>query len=345
SSKQKADLQEKRNTLYNRIQQWRGIQLAYTPMVGSLLLQPSPSIDTGEQAVVAEEIPLYLPSSITASLLDSTKDIASKELRLRKAQADEALEDIRRGRRMITGLAQFKKLNICGAGNKANTRMRTLYDRLQRRIQRAANRYRAARNVLHQLDPDGTWTVQFHQLDAIDIRGPGRQPDDPVRVSKRRFEQSWIWMVNRSIRDENTEEEFDDIMRAEWAKMLARRDRWEEEYQLVIEEMRRTVAYLRWKSVWWRNQVGRRVGIDSAQYQGLRAYAMRQADLLERLAESCITKWVPALSEAGVVSDWIEKRHPLHTDPRNDSDDEGEGDGNDIITESQDIFDSYSFDD
>ena len=43
-------------------------------------------------------------------------------------RAEEALEDIRRGRRMITGLTQFKKLNICGAGNKPNTRMHTLYN-------------------------------------------------------------------------------------------------------------------------------------------------------------------------------------------------------------------------
>ncbi|KIL55518.1 hypothetical protein M378DRAFT_188665 [Amanita muscaria Koide BX008] len=116
SSKQSADVQEKRNALFNHIQQWRNVQLIYMPL-----------------------IPLFLPSSIPISLHDSMKDVAAKELRLRKAQAEESLEAIRRGRCMITGLAQFKKLNVCGAGNKPNTRMRTLYDRLQRRIKQAAN--------------------------------------------------------------------------------------------------------------------------------------------------------------------------------------------------------------
>jgi len=36
-------------------------------------------------------------------------------------QADEALEDVHCGRQMITGLVQFKKLNISDAGNKPNT--------------------------------------------------------------------------------------------------------------------------------------------------------------------------------------------------------------------------------
>jgi len=77
------------------------------------------------------------------------------------AQADEALEDVRRGRRMITGLVQFKKLNILGAGNRPNTRMRTLYNRLQLQIQRAADRYRTARDALLVLDPNGLWQEKF----------------------------------------------------------------------------------------------------------------------------------------------------------------------------------------
>lgn len=230
SSKQSADLQEKRNSLYRQIQQWRDAQLAYMQSVASLLLQESllmtTEIDTGSRLdALAEEVKLFLPSSVPLPLRDSMKDVAAKELRLRKAQAEESLEDIRRGRRMITGLTQFKKLNICGAGNKPNTRMRTLYNRLQRRIKRAANRYQAAWKALYELEPDGgTWKDQYHSLDAKDIRGPGKQPDDPIQMMNGRFEQSWIWMVGHSKRMETTEEEFDKIMRTEWAKMRARRD-------------------------------------------------------------------------------------------------------------------------
>ena len=124
SSKQSADLQEKCNSLYRQIQLWRGPQLAYMQMVASLLHKES-LLTTAEPVTVAlaEEVKLFLPSSVPVVLRNSMKNVAAKELRLRKAQADESLEDIRRGRRMITGLTQFKKLNTCGAGNKPNTCM------------------------------------------------------------------------------------------------------------------------------------------------------------------------------------------------------------------------------
>ena len=131
--KQSADLQEKRNTLYCRIQQWRAVQLAYMPFVASLLLTQAKepiSLPVGEDehSKFVEHIPLLLPLSILSPLRAQAKHMCERELRLRKAQAEEALEDIRHGRRMITGLTQFKKLNICGAGNKPNTRMHTLYN-------------------------------------------------------------------------------------------------------------------------------------------------------------------------------------------------------------------------
>jgi hypothetical protein len=238
--KQSADVQEKHNGLYHRIRQWREAQLAYLPLVVSLLRSvPDPLIllDTESNSEschgvvgscwLAEDTPLYLPLSVPMPLRDTMKDVAAKELRLCKAQAEEALEDIRRGRRMITGLSQFKKLNICGAGNKPNTHMRALYDRLQQSIRQAANRYRAAWEALYQLEPDGrSWRNRYCRLDPTkDIHGPGKQLDDPVQMQNGQFEQSWIWMVvgNSSGKD-TSEEEFDETMCAEWAKMKARCD-------------------------------------------------------------------------------------------------------------------------
>ncbi|KAF9470823.1 hypothetical protein BDN70DRAFT_820860, partial [Pholiota conissans] len=331
--------QEKRNSLYRRIHQWRDAQLAYTPMVASLLLKHTASPLGGVQdfspvTTQVEEALLFLPSSLSDTMRNSIQNIASKELQLRKAQSTEALEDIRRGHRMITGLAQFKKLNICGAGNKANTRMRTLYDRLQARIQRAANRYWAARDAVQQLEPDGLWAAQLRPLNSGDIRGPGRQPDDPVQVRKRRFEQSWIWSVAQSLGKDTTEEEFDDTMRAEWAKMRARRDRWEEEYRLVLEEMRWTIAYLRWKALWWRSQAYRRNDADKIMPQGLKAYALRQAHLLDSLATSCIARWAPTLSAEGIVPSWIgdpiSNFEPDQEEEGSDNEDEAEENEEDL---------------
>src|SRR5271168_4829114 len=217
-------------------------------MVASLLHKES-LLTTAEPVTVAlaEEVKLFLPSSVPVVLWNSMKNVAAKELRLRKAQADESLEDIRRGRRMITGLTQFKKLNICAsAGNKPNTRMQTLYNRLQRRIKRAANCYQAARNALYQLEPDGgTWKDRYRELDIKDIR----------------------------------------------------------------------------------------------------AYAAHQAKKLELLAESCIQKWLPALSGANIVVDWgvLEMAVDSKTD-ENDEDGEWFND-EDEEENDDDPFDSYELDD
>ncbi len=281
------------------------------PVVATLLLRSGViTIDTDDDPSdpeLAESTPLYLPSSLLSSLHNSPEllPLADKELRLRIGQADEALENIRKGRRMITGLIQFKKLNISGAGNKPNTRMRVLYDRLQTRIQQAASTYRNAYKALHTLDPGGSWKTRFRKLDAVDIRGPGRQSDDPTGLSKGRYEVSWIWFVGQDQSVETTDEnQFDESMRAEWAKMKARQDRWNEEDQLLQEEMKRTVLYLEWKVQWWKKQATRRIVEDHVLAQGLSAYAERQAYLWGRLAASCVETWVPTLKMHGADVTW-----------------------------------------
>ena len=313
TSKQSADLQEKRNALSRRIQQWREVQLAYTPTVATLIVRTGSTTGSHElESGLAENVPLFLPSGISDAARQSITSVSKKELRLRMAQADEALEDVRRGRRMITGLVQFKKLNISGAGNKPNTRMRTLYNRLQLRIQCAADRYRAARDALVVLDPSGAWKDRFRKLNTADIRGPGRQEDDKVTQTNSRYEMSWIWLVSRSTDgDSDGEDVFDETMRSEWAKMKARCDRWDEEYQLVQEEMRRIVVYLEWKAAWWKAQASRRTVDNSALAQGLSAYAYRQESLLTLLAASSAMKWGNALRSNGVTAEWVNKYVPL----------------------------------
>jgi len=195
------------------------------PTVATLVVRAGSTMGSNElESSFAENVPLFLPSGISEAARQSITHILKKELRLCIAQANEALEDVRRGRRMVTGLVQFKKLNISGAGNKPNTRMRTLYNRLQLQIQRAADQYRAARDALLVLDPNGTWRDRFRKLNPTDIRGPGRQEDDRFTQTNSRYEMSWIWLVSQSDGDSDGEEAFDETMRSEWAKMKARRD-------------------------------------------------------------------------------------------------------------------------
>ena len=91
-------------------------------------------------------------------------------MRLHIAQADDALADICRLRQLITGLTNFKKLNVSGTGNKPNTRMRTLHTRMMNKIDRTANSYIATSTALLSLDPTGgDWKDQLCELDKKKI--------------------------------------------------------------------------------------------------------------------------------------------------------------------------------
>jgi hypothetical protein len=132
TSKQLADLEEKHTTLRNQIQHWRQAQLTYTSCVASLMQTLVANPDAAESLPVesAESMPLHLPSSLPRHLrqLPKLATVIQKEHRLRIAQADDALAEIRRQHQIISGLWRFKKLNVNGTGNKASTCMRTLYN-------------------------------------------------------------------------------------------------------------------------------------------------------------------------------------------------------------------------
>jgi hypothetical protein len=139
---------------------------------------------------MAEIIPLRLPSAIPKSLWPSD-DIANMEKRLRIAQANDALCDIRRLLRVCLGLWEYKYTQL-GPSQRAGTRARTLIKRFQDKIDRAVETYRAARTALLVLDPGGLWSQNLLELKPADVKGPGRKENE----SEGRRELSWIWMVN-----------------------------------------------------------------------------------------------------------------------------------------------------
>ena len=347
TSKQMADLEEKRTLLRNQIQRWRQAQLAYTPCVASLIVQPPTDLAELPPMEPAESMPLYLPSSLPQHLreLPELATVLEKECRLRVAQADDALAEIRCHRRIISGLWQFKKINIDGTGNKASTRMRTLYNRFNFRTQRCAGCYRAARNALLLLDPNGDWQSRLKDLKDNDIRGPGKNDNGS---GNGRFEPSWIWLVPRvhSAPDMgDSEQVLDDNLQVEWAKVQARKQRWEEEVLLIQEEMRRVVLFYEWKAHWWQSQAHRRKDGDQSIIHGVAAYAKKQAHLCECLAQSCITSWLPELKDNDITSDW-KARYPTYSlvstivfDETPTNGNKGDYDGNESVEEAEDSED------
>lgn len=77
----------------------------------------------------------------------------------------------------------------------------------------------------------------------------------------------------------------------EWSKSYARSQRWREEVELLKEEMRRTLEFLKWKSSAWAAMSSTSSSSSSALREGLRAYALRQADVFTSLRGHFLSLW------------------------------------------------------
>lgn len=88
-----------------------------------------------------------------------------------------------------------------------------------------------------------------------------------------------------------------------WAQGKARAERWTEEVALLLEEMRRTLAYCEWKSAWWKKRVEVRSG-PVRLLDGTAAYASKQANMWESLAMSFAKQWAPLIINHDLPADW-----------------------------------------
>lgn len=306
-----ANLQQKRNTLAHRIQAWRVVQEVHMPMAITLraATDTATTSDEDQLQVKAEDLKLFLPSSLPHNLRIGSlyQSLASREIDLRIAQADDALIQIRHHRRILMGVTQFRQIHVAGTGQGANTRMRHLYSKYQGRITAAAARYRIAHKALSTLNPSGPWSIRLRELKDDDIRGPSKEDDEP-QLGEGDRTMSWIWLVPSSHL-ESDEPDFNGSMRVEWCKTQARVKRWKEEYDMVQEEMRRVLVFLEWKAGWWLLQGTRRTSVSADIASGLSAYAERQAAGLRDLASTFANKWWPLLATLNITPSWA-KEHP-----------------------------------
>ncbi|KAF4568041.1 hypothetical protein EYR36_010049 [Pleurotus pulmonarius] len=115
---------------------------------------------------------------------------------------------------------------------------------------------------------------------------------------------SWIWYT---ITDEELlgAGEVHACLRVEWVKARARAERWREEVLLLEEEMRRAIAYCRWKANYWANAETPRETLttqeDFVLREGVRAYARRQAEYERRRALQWEDKWRAIRERAALV--------------------------------------------
>ena len=194
-----------------------------------------------------------------------------------------------------------------------------------------------------ELAPD--WKRYFLLLNDRDLRAPVR---DEVQRSEGRLQYSWIWTtplpppfpltttpngipqattsaplppppapaslplpptpIVPATNNTDSDVVNQDFERVQWAKSQARAERYEEEVQLTVEEMGRTLRYFEWKRDWWLSLVPghTKSGLPPDIRAGLRAYAYRQSDLYDDLVTSYVSRWRPYLSAKSLGSSWLD---------------------------------------
>ncbi|KAJ7716561.1 hypothetical protein B0H16DRAFT_1741222 [Mycena metata] len=288
-------LHDWRHALLIKIRKFRDLQKIYMPGAAAILAAAEAARDPDAPPPKAEKIKLWMPSQMQPDPNDAlrgcVKGLLSMEAKLRVAQCNNALIQ--------------------------STKARTLIGQIGERMEACALKYRHARISLIQLSGEGG-TVQFRELRAQDIQLDGDAGESDAAARKKlamisagrgaraprnapgesRRVMSWIWTAPGAL--DNEEERLHDSIRVEWARARARKIRWEEEVMTLREEMRRVLRYLEWQADWWREHTAVRVDVESVEIgAGLRAYALKQADLHSRLGAFFERKWnMPAADAA-----------------------------------------------
>ncbi len=208
-------IEDKEVSLRRKISLWTTIQQIYMPPVRLPTNAPI-SVDDDDSAssdtVSPVDIPLRLPESLPETLRSSlAPDLLSKYIRLRFAQAEEALSALKRSLKRGAILFQHRQEHTAGTGVAANTRMQSAMANQRSKQDLDAARYRTARAALLILVPSGLWKNRLRQLNQMDVRPPLRKQDE----SEGRRTLTWIWRVPRAadgvdeLTDAQAEEEID----------------------------------------------------------------------------------------------------------------------------------------
>ena len=106
-----------------------------------------------------------------------------------------------------------------------------------------------------------------------------------------RFKISWIWRMDGANAEEAKREGDYSSLRPDWARSRARVHRCKEELQLLLEEMRRTLDFLKYKADWWEERAASRATASPELAEGLSSYAASQADVQMSLSSSFVCLW------------------------------------------------------
>ncbi|KAH9839463.1 uncharacterized protein C8Q71DRAFT_677862, partial [Rhodofomes roseus] len=269
-------------------------QTLYMPAVALLRSREASRSTT---SVNAEDLPLYLPSDIiNTDAVARSANLEGIELRLRYAQANDALEQMRRHLRARSKLYNVKDRDV--RGQRYNTRSRTYINTVQDKIDADAARYRAAHKALLVLDPKDSlaWMKVLRYLGPDDVRGMKERLE---KESEGKRVLPWIWRTTGFRGGDDEDEDDLEAVRIEWCQARARAHRFNEECDLLEEEMRRVVDFWNWQAWWWLHKADEAVwdassspvGCSPQHAEGRTAYARRQADIRLAMMAKVAKNW------------------------------------------------------
>ncbi|KAJ7138480.1 hypothetical protein C8R43DRAFT_1089333 [Mycena crocata] len=299
-----------RRTLLVKVSQFRDLQRIYMPGAAVVIANAEAERDADAVPPKAERITLYMPSEMPAAsgdpLRGCVEGLLAMEAKLRVAQCTNALCALRSRLHAKRHLITFRNANV--TGQIQSTKARTLIGQVGERVEACAAKYRRAREAVISLKGEEEGE-RFWELRAADIQLDGdaeesdsaarkklamigagrgeRAPRDAPGTSKRIM--SWMWTAPGALDDED--EQLHDSIRVEWVRARARKIRWTEEVQLLREEMRRVLRYLEWQAGWWEERLEPRAGLTLEVAAGVRAYALKQAHLHDRLGAFFKLRW------------------------------------------------------
>ncbi|KAG1751487.1 uncharacterized protein EDB91DRAFT_1326886 [Suillus paluster] len=288
---QRTKILTRSNSLQRCIDSWIMVQVLYMPFISHIRATTSGCPKAKPDSIKPEDILLLLPSDICNRMACDTK-LLQVEWSLHLAQANDALNECHSHVHLHHQLLRFKAQHIRGQG--ANTRAQKSIQAVECRLILSHEKYSRARQALVHLSAHLGYLGWEHKLQPLrksDLRPMG----DLGGRTQGTAIMPWIWLTHGISADDS--DGLQDSLHIEWCKTRARHNRWFEEIQLLLEEMRRVMEFLAWQAKWWDERTTLRVAERSADVEGLAAYAKRQAAIRRSLAARFRALWgnVPTL--------------------------------------------------
>ncbi|KAJ7598527.1 hypothetical protein C8J56DRAFT_769409 [Mycena floridula] len=295
---QRRKLIEKSNTLRRRIMGWFEVQVMHVPGIAMLRAKDAAS-SSSEEGLPDFRARLWLPSDIGDQIPCNAR-LQRYEWDLREAQANDALEGVR-SQLMMNSFLVKRKIDYA-SGVRENTRSNTTIQNTTNKMRMHGERYRVARKALWKLrdfvkDRPASFFEHFKELKDEDCKA---MPIDVLKVGEGKTVRviTWIWTALGTNVSSTDKTVLLDAMRIQWLKYRARAMRWEEEVELVLEEMRRVNVFLLWKAASWRKKGDDFVSHGQAVDEGAKAYALRQAAMYTAMERRNGYLW-------RFVDDWV----------------------------------------